>query len=49
MWRNTPHGLAFVPPQPADPMQPIQQLLERFIDDFMAKADALLAQEPRNA
>ncbi len=38
-WKQTPHGPAFVPPQPQDPMRPIQHLLVEVIDGVIRRAE----------
>lgn len=36
-WRNTPHGMAWVPPQPANPVRPLTEALAEVIDALLAK------------
>lgn len=37
-WRKTPHGWAYVPPQPQDPMRPLQEVLIEAIDGVIHRA-----------
>lgn len=38
MWRNTPHGRAYVPPQPQDPMRHISEALAKVLEKLAKEA-----------
>jgi hypothetical protein len=40
MWRNTPHGRAFVPPQPVNPVRPIGEALQQALGPLLARIPA---------